>query len=839
MKSHPLTLRTLALTMLLSVATIGIARADHIPITGFSTNNEGIVAWNVSPTNGTVEAPRLGHELTWLRGVPPSPAYHAYYYLASREHDGIDVNSGGAFRAQTPVGFSRLATALATNGFNISQLRVRFGLMSLGEDGTNDWSYDVAEVVETRRYTGGHIRVQLAGQDLVAGAMPQLLLRIGYNNLGNHLDDQISATTGSFNPTNSSAGSSAQVQAVAAAFLADVGAGSLRLVMDSFQPAIQNELNQPEKGRLGGFFDMTNGRLDLDTPSFPADEVIPLPAPPICTPLIMNTDISATETWFVKAIGGTLDFHLVARPVNTNDPENVVARIYDGTGVLLGVTNVSYTATEAATNGLGWEKSVSMSFPGRPVGETLRVDITTPAPTPVTQPHYKLGFEGARWLAFPSPGFPSLEHEFARWRVNVRTNEDLKLDLSTNNCPTPATNLFIRLLDPDGNEVIATNMPINISPFAFPEINIPSAKPGAWAIEIHELGGGDHYRLSKVSGADTYIYAGWRASANGIKRGFVTLDGIAPLHDIPFNVNFYRQRVVLGIATNEFLGSTMTTTGGVFEAKHLPNGIYEVEVVPVIPGLSTAPRQTDVLMCGRPVTNLFAFTTITPTVGALDASVREGNSGTTNLAFPIILSAPSTQTVTVTLMTSSGFGTATEGVDYVASSNTLTFLPGVTSNVFVVPINGDTTFERTETVRVSLSASTNVFLFTNSTDGFIINDDLPRTPRFLSANRFFDGRFELGLGEAEDNTDYVVEATFDLRNWFPVSTNRPAAGFTTVRDDSSTNSVRRFYRAVYREQPFNGSGNSGGGQTPASLLRPRTNAQSVRDPVCGRPTAAQ
>ena len=56
------------------------------------------------------------------------------------------------------------------------------------------------------------------------------------------------------------------MQAVATAFLADIGAGSLRLVMDSIQPEIQVELAQADKGRYGGFLEAQSGRIELLRP---------------------------------------------------------------------------------------------------------------------------------------------------------------------------------------------------------------------------------------------------------------------------------------------------------------------------------------------------------------------------------------------------------------------------------------------------------------------------------------------------------------------------------------------------------------------------------------------
>src|SRR5690606_23063191 len=78
----------------------------------------------------------------------------------------------------------------------------------------------------------------------------------------------------------------------------------------------------------------------------------------------------------------------------------------------------------------------------------------------------------------------------------------------------------------------------------------------------------------------------------------------------------------------------------------------------------------------------------TPSLAINNASVTEGNSGSTNATFTVTLSAASGRVVTVNYTTANG--TATAGQDYTAVSGTLTFNPGTTSQTIVVPVLGDT-----------------------------------------------------------------------------------------------------------------------------------------------------
>ncbi|PYS63737.1 MAG: hypothetical protein DMF74_09040 [Acidobacteria bacterium] len=102
--------------------------------------------------------------------------------------------------------------------------------------------------------------------------------------------------------------------------------------------------------------------------------------------------------------------------------------------------------------------------------------------------------------------------------------------------------------------------------------------------------------------------------------------------------------------------------------------------------------------------------------------VTEGNSGTKTFSFPVNLSNPSVQTLTVDYTTADG--TATAGSDYVATSGTLTFPPGTTTTSINVTINGDSVLEPDETFFIRLSNATNAsFISVSQATITIANDD--------------------------------------------------------------------------------------------------------------------
>jgi len=115
-----------------------------------------------------------------------------------------------------------------------------------------------------------------------------------------------------------------------------------------------------------------------------------------------------------------------------------------------------------------------------------------------------------------------------------------------------------------------------------------------------------------------------------------------------------------------------------------------------------------------------------PTVSIADASIHEGNSGTSILALPVTRSDTSTAFTVNYAVTG---GTATAGTDYATlSAGTLTFSAGgaATQNINIT-VHGDTTSEPNETIVVTLSNVVNTTgtttLDTSVGTGTILNDD--------------------------------------------------------------------------------------------------------------------
>ncbi|MFG1464289.1 Calx-beta domain-containing protein [Xanthobacter sp. DSM 24535] len=167
-----------------------------------------------------------------------------------------------------------------------------------------------------------------------------------------------------------------------------------------------------------------------------------------------------------------------------------------------------------------------------------------------------------------------------------------------------------------------------------------------------------------------------------------------------------------------------------------------------------------------------------PSLAVSDATVTEGNAGTSDLAFTVSLSAASATPVTVAYATANG--TATAGADYNALSGTLTFAPGETSKIVHVQVKGDTTLEANETVTLNLTAPTGATLADASATGTIANDDVaPVLPTVSVA----DGSMVEGnSGTAQ----FMFMVTLDKAATGPVSVQYATANGTATAGSDYT-----------------------------------------------------
>ena len=115
-----------------------------------------------------------------------------------------------------------------------------------------------------------------------------------------------------------------------------------------------------------------------------------------------------------------------------------------------------------------------------------------------------------------------------------------------------------------------------------------------------------------------------------------------------------------------------------------------------------------------------------PSISLSSASVREGDRGASPAAFAITLSSASASPVTVKATTADG--TAVAGSDYAATTSTITFPAGTTTQTLLVNVEGDTVTEPNETFFVNLAHPVGATVNPVQGTGTIVDDDVRPSP---------------------------------------------------------------------------------------------------------------
>jgi hypothetical protein len=151
-----------------------------------------------------------------------------------------------------------------------------------------------------------------------------------------------------------------------------------------------------------------------------------------------------------------------------------------------------------------------------------------------------------------------------------------------------------------------------------------------------------------------------------------------------------------------------------------------------------------------------------PMLSIGDATVVEGNAGTTNAAIVVSLAgSKGGQAVTVNYSTQDG--TAVAGSDYSAASGKLTFAAGETTKTILIPIKGDRVAEDGEYFLLTLQGAKNAKIARSQGDVAILDDE-PRIT--LEGSTAYEGNsgtaplaFTVKLSNAFDQAVTVNYAT--------------------------------------------------------------------------------
>jgi hypothetical protein len=145
----------------------------------------------------------------------------------------------------------------------------------------------------------------------------------------------------------------------------------------------------------------------------------------------------------------------------------------------------------------------------------------------------------------------------------------------------------------------------------------------------------------------------------------------------------------------------------------------------------------------------------TAVVSVANLTFIEGNSGTSQAMIVVSMSSPAVLPVNVLLTTSNG--TATEGTDYVGTTQTVTIPVDQTQVLVPITINGDTAIETDETITITIAGAT----FGGSADATratignatatltVSNDDVSPTAATLSIA-------DVTIAEGDSNTSQAM-----------------------------------------------------------------------------------
>ncbi len=123
-----------------------------------------------------------------------------------------------------------------------------------------------------------------------------------------------------------------------------------------------------------------------------------------------------------------------------------------------------------------------------------------------------------------------------------------------------------------------------------------------------------------------------------------------------------------------------------------------------------------------------------PSLTVADATLQEGDSGSSNATFRISLSAAVNTQVAVDIATQDGSASTADG-DYQALSRRLVFQPGQLQIDVAVQVFGDERVENDETFTVLLTNPAGATLSDDSASGTIFNDDAFTVPSISIADR--------------------------------------------------------------------------------------------------------
>ncbi len=192
-----------------------------------------------------------------------------------------------------------------------------------------------------------------------------------------------------------------------------------------------------------------------------------------------------------------------------------------------------------------------------------------------------------------------------------------------------------------------------------------------------------------------------------------------------------------------------------------------------------------------------------PTVSVANASVVEGNAGTSLLTFALSLAGASDVDASIDFTTA---GTsATVGTDFVQASGTLTIPAGSASGTVDVVVNGDGTYESNETLSLMLSNPADATVGDGTAQGTIVNDDRMRTTLTLKVVRKPHAVIAKGLLEPTKSGHRVTATLYRKQGARFVKVSAKTVSIRYVKDRDGDGKKDGAYAATFNRPKAQGT----------------------------------
>jgi hypothetical protein len=246
---------------------IKIPNSQKIPFSGLKIDGNGIAGWEVGHTSAILQP--LADQLSL-------DSIYAHHQISSR--DKIDNNNAYAMVGDVTRdlnGFVNLTQEMNSSAIPLSEIGIRFDSSTLGNDSDNiDWHEDINSSKEWRIYQASpdaNATIYIQNHPIISCPLPNIYEQLSNNDVLDITDDNISGYSDFCTPIDITDINTPQIiKDIATALLTDINNAQIRFRFDSIQAipileAADGFVDPTNANLLGGYYEITNGYLELNT----------------------------------------------------------------------------------------------------------------------------------------------------------------------------------------------------------------------------------------------------------------------------------------------------------------------------------------------------------------------------------------------------------------------------------------------------------------------------------------------------------------------------------------------------------------------------------------------